>query len=312
MNPQNKTSKLATLATLLFCMIAQSSMAQVALIKAMDKTKGLMDYEIVYGTDKEPAINSLYSKGFNNCAIYSQEAYVKDDYHITKGFMVLVVYNEKASNGAIYRHMGIGISRTSYQEAEERAAGNLGTYYWSWYQAKGYEVVQRSLFDFKTEEKTYVAVKAVFKKDEAGNKKLIAVSLSAGSTTDEEYGEIRKQLGRTSERNEIYVTRIFARIGDKVAVIKSTSVSDKNISTDKIQLICSNSEGKYNVELSPEGTVTHGNEPAKYVLYSEMKIEKESFTLEGLIKQQLRKKLKEDMKNNPERKSTSVHLGIRG
>lgn len=284
----------------------------VTLVRADEKDKGAVTYEIALGADKDAALNAIYSKGHERKNIFYQDAITDDKPPLTKGFLVVVRCEAKNSSGILTSHLGIGISKTGYDEAEQRATKDLARYYWSWSAAKGYKVVERRNFDAGQPQNS-VVVLAVYKKDTSGNKKLISSNMTFSTMTNEEYQTIRNKQCTYSEKFEFEITQIYASSG-KVAVLKTTSVSDKNISTDEIVLAHALIDGQYNMDLHEEGAITKPGESPKYIKVNEMVLEKATPSAYYLVLQYLNKKIVNPIETKPANndKTKNASVGVRG
>ena len=142
-------NKYVILFLLFFSALSLKCNAQIAFGVVKDENRSVIDYKLEWGyaylfQAETAARQYLKNKGYNTIAFPAF-----DSVNIKSGYYVVAKSTYNDDKGKSHTSMGMGVSSGSYEEAEVRAAINIGAHDWSWKISMGYKIVEKGEFSSK-------------------------------------------------------------------------------------------------------------------------------------------------------------------
>jgi hypothetical protein len=133
---------------LLNVLISHLTSAQIVLVVAKDKDHSAIDFKVEWGYTyhyeaKDAAQKYMANKGYTTV---SDQPCEECGDSIKEGVYVVIKTTYQTYDKKTRVSYGMGASRSSAQEAEQRAVKNLGIYDWTWKKSNGYQVVETNNF----------------------------------------------------------------------------------------------------------------------------------------------------------------------
>lgn len=170
------------------------SQSQIVLVVAKDKESSALDYKVEWGYTypyeaTDAARKYMANKGYTT--VSDQPCQECGD-SIKEGIYVVVKSSYQTYDKKTKISYGMGASRSSAQEAEQRAVKNLGIYDWSWKKSNGYQVMESNNFKNSDALKfIYIVEKA---KDNSCGEYAVKYKVLAGNTPATVYAKMKSSI----------------------------------------------------------------------------------------------------------------------